>query len=434
MLLLPISSKLHDIFSELAQNRRIVFITGLPGVGKSLLIQQLALIAGQAGRTVHLIQWDTARKAFETPSNLAAYPEVDGVTDPMIRKSVGVWARRAIVQWEAAYPDPAHLLIGELPLIGNRLIELVEPHEDAAEPFLSRADVEYVVPVPSWEVREAIERSRAHTIANPQHENERQDASPSVLRALWQEVNVLARAMRLTNARPDSPYNPYIYGGVYEALLQHRHHRLLLVDQVLRPKQSVYDLEVAATVLQATSAEITQTIAQIEAIYTRAELQDAVANWHAIITENPKTHDAGPELRLPLPYQLLGVTEQVEFSAEQRSALNAILSLPINADADTTIAALNVGIDCFSAETPTALANVKKFDIFDSYFNVTRTDADSGHTFIHALLFSYRNILENLAAQPHSLTVVELPMLRIALETTLRLFKNEDQALFLAKS
>ena len=425
MLLLPISSTIHQTFTDHARRCRMVFVTGLPGVGKSLLIQQLTMIADQLGRTVHLIQWDTARTAFETPENLANYPEVDGVTAPMIRKAVGIWARRAIVRWHEAYPSDEHLLIGELPLLGNRLIELVERYDDEAEPLLASADAAYIVPVPSWEVREAIEQSRAQTIANPQNEIEKQDASPAVLRALWAELNTLARDIKLTKARPDSPYNPYIYGGVYEALLKHRHHQLLLVDQVLRPNSSVYELGVAASVLQATSAEIAQTIKHLETTVTTAQLEAAVANWHAIITADPIEHDAGPELRLPLPKQLLNVAETTVFSAEQRMALHSLIKLPLNATSAMTIAALDEAIGLFSAELPpqTALANVKKFDVFDSYFNVTRTDTAAGIVFIHALLQSHRNVVQNLQSQPHSLSVVELPMLRIALETALRSFK-----------
>ncbi|PWU23936.1 MAG: hypothetical protein C5B48_07755, partial [Candidatus Rokuibacteriota bacterium] len=45
--------------------RRLVFFAGLPGTGKSLLVQQLAHVAGAAGRRIHLLQWDVARPVFE---------------------------------------------------------------------------------------------------------------------------------------------------------------------------------------------------------------------------------------------------------------------------------------------------------------------------------------------------------------------------------
>ena len=53
----------------------MVFLAGLPGTGKSLLLKQLVLIAQQAGRTVDTLQWDVTRLPFETADILAlGYP------------------------------------------------------------------------------------------------------------------------------------------------------------------------------------------------------------------------------------------------------------------------------------------------------------------------------------------------------------------------
>ena len=65
-------------------------------MGKSLLLQQLTLMALEAGREVHLLQWDTARQVFETPR----YPLLDGATHPMVIKAVGLWLRQALVDWD----------------------------------------------------------------------------------------------------------------------------------------------------------------------------------------------------------------------------------------------------------------------------------------------------------------------------------------------
>ncbi len=302
MLVIPISSELYKTFSAVAQTKRMVFIAGLPGVGKSLLIQQLALIANAAGRTVHTIQWDVSRQAFETPDILAKYPEIDGVTDPMIRRAVGMWAREVVARWDSANSDPAHLLIGEVPLIGNRLIELAQVRDDDAEKILASDSTLFVVPVPSWEVRSHIERARARTSANPQHEKEKQDATPDVLRALWEEMNGLAREIGLTKARRDTPYNPYIYGGLYAALLRHRHKEMILVTDVLRPKKSVYEMDVIASELAATSAESTCILTQLENQFTHAEIAAQVENWHSIVTDSPNEMvDHGNPLLLPTP-------------------------------------------------------------------------------------------------------------------------------------
>ena len=63
-----------------------------------------------------------------------------------------------------------------------------------------------------------------------------------------------------------------------------------------------------------------------------------------------------------------------------------------------------------------------KFDVYDSYFNVTRADEAGGTVFLAGLLQSYRNVINDLQTPSQSLTLVELSMLRIALETIVRQF------------
>jgi hypothetical protein len=98
---------------DLAARQRVIILVGLPGVGKSLLVQQLALMAQAEGRQVHLLQWDVTRAAFERPEILARFPEVDGVTHAAIRQAVGTWARGAVHAWHEAYSSDAHVLIVE---------------------------------------------------------------------------------------------------------------------------------------------------------------------------------------------------------------------------------------------------------------------------------------------------------------------------------
>ncbi|MBK8905123.1 MAG: hypothetical protein IPM53_28335 [Anaerolineaceae bacterium] len=422
MLVIPIASNLYKVVKEMVHTKRLIFVTGIPGVGKSLLIQQMALIASEAGREVHLLRYNLARQPFETEVNISKYPEVDGVTDPAIRKAVGLWARQAVWQWHEQHPAANQLLIGELPLIGNRLIELVEPGDDAAEALLTSDQTLFVVPVPSWEVREVIEATRARTVAEPQNEQERLDAPPNVLRAMWESVNGLARDIGLTKASPQTPYNPYIYGGVFEALLQFRPSQLLLIDQVLRPSHSVYDLDVLAGTLVPSVEAANAAMAEVESRYTHAELVELVQNWHGLITQNPSPPNPGPELRLPLPEALACAPEETQLTAVQRTALQKIINLPLDTAPDKTIAALDEAMAVLGVETAVTTANVHKFDVYDSYFNVSRTSEQSGLTFLHGLLQAYRNVLLDLQKPPHTLTVIELPLLRIALETSLRQF------------
>lgn len=423
MLVIPISSTLHHHLSQLAQTKRMVFMAGLQGTGKSLLIQQLALIAQEAGRTVHLLQWLTARQPFETAEIAARYPEIDGVTHPVIRKATGMWVRGAVARWHAHHPDPHHLLIGELPLIGNRLLELTQPEEDGLEPLLTSEQVQFVLPVPSWEVRAAIEDARARSLAAPQHEREKRDASPAVLQALWQEVNGLARQMGLTKASPTTPYNPYIYGGVFQALLRHRHLQTLLVDQVLHPQKSVYALAHVASELQATPAEVAAMMAQLEQEDV-AGVITAVSHWHHPLTQNPQPPDPGPELPLPLPETLPHAEQQTVLTADQRAALQAVVRLPLQAGVGEVLTAVTHALHTLTptpAQAEATAANVHKFDVYDSYFNVQRRTGDPGLLFLGGLLQAYHNALQNLDGDT-TLTVIEKPMLRIALEAAIGMF------------
>jgi hypothetical protein len=276
-IILPTDSNLYTAFQQLTAQKRLVFLAGLPGTGKSLLIQQLAVLAQQAGRTVHLLQWDVTRAAFETAVLLQTYPEIDGVTHPAIRKAVGLWARTAVHHWHQTH-NPSHLLIGEVPLIGNRLTELTQPLNDAAEPLLSDPACCFVIPAPSQAVRQVIEDSRAQTIAQPRHEKEARDAQPNVLQMLWEEVAEIGQKLGLTEGK-NVAYDPAVYTAVYQHLLQHRHQQTLPINTVLTPNGSAYALRINGSELAATPNEVDQIMQQIEQTYTSNALEHAVENW-----------------------------------------------------------------------------------------------------------------------------------------------------------
>lgn len=262
----------------------MVFLAGLPGAGKSLLLKQLVLLAQENGRTVHLLQWDVTRAAFETAEVLAKYPEIDGVTHAAIRKAVGLWARGAVWRWYEQYSGRAHILLGELPLIGNRLIELVQEHNDAAEAVLAAEGTLFLVPVPSKEVRQVIEGARAQSMAAPQHEKETKDAQPQVLQMIWQEVALLGYVLELAenDAAEMGVYDPAVYAAVYQRLLTHRHCQLLPIDTVLKPQGSAYDVVIKGAELAATAAEVVAIMTEIEQDYTAEELAAAVARWYEV--------------------------------------------------------------------------------------------------------------------------------------------------------
>jgi len=197
----------------------------------------------------------------------------------MIRKAVGLWARQAVADWHQTQSDDA-ILIGELPLIGNRLIELVQKHDDDAESLLTSDDSYFVTPVPSVEVRRVIEEARAKSIANPSHHKEEKDAPPNVIEGLWLELHELG-TKTLSIQLPNNDYNPDLYAQVYTSLLKHRHHAVLNINEIIKTENSVYDFE-ANQSLAATEDTAQRIIKEIETTYSTEDLHRSVENWYKL--------------------------------------------------------------------------------------------------------------------------------------------------------
>jgi hypothetical protein len=276
---LPADSPLFDALQRAGRDRRCIFFAGLPGVGKSLLLQQQALLAHAAGRVVHVLQWDVARGAFETPALLARYPEVDGVTHAAIRRGVGLWVREAVRRWDATHPSPEHLLIGETPLVGNRLVELAQVHSDAVERLLAGKDhTLFFIPVPTKDVRHAIEQSRRQEMANPRHAREAANANLGVLDSLWRELERAAAHLGAPGASPGE-YDPELYVAVYRCLLRHRHSCALPIERVLPVNASPQELDPIASELRADTDDVARITAAL-AGYPDAQLEQDVAGWY----------------------------------------------------------------------------------------------------------------------------------------------------------
>lgn len=277
-LLLSPDSVIGQRFGRAAAECRCVFFSGPPGVGKSLMIQQLALIAQQRGRAVYLVRWDVARRVFETHPAGAHYPEVNGVTHPAIRWACGLWVRGAVLRWHLDHPEITPLLIGEAPLVGNRFVELAQPHDDQAEDLLQAETTEFFVPVPSVRVRRAIQRSREQEMRQPRHGQDRDSATPRVLHDLWQEIQRASQGLGLSTARPGVDYRPQIYATLYERLLHARRHTVLRIDELLPVKVSAHQLGRIAGELTPSHEQTRQLLSQIDE-YEPGKLEHAVHNW-----------------------------------------------------------------------------------------------------------------------------------------------------------
>jgi hypothetical protein len=257
---------------------KAVIFAGLPGVGKTLMLQQTALLSRAAGRPLYLLQWDIARLSFETPDILARYPEVDGSTHAAIRKAAGHWVRSAVAEWAAAHARDDALLLGEAPFVGGRLIELAWPDADAAESFLAAPTTEFIIPAPTLAVRHAIEAQRAREMAQPRHAREAANAPPAVLMRLMQELYRAGAALGVPGAEAADAYDPVVYPAVYAKLLEHRHVRKLSIDECWPVVASPYDLDFGVTELRPSEADAAAALARVESMGT-APLDSTVREW-----------------------------------------------------------------------------------------------------------------------------------------------------------
>lgn len=283
--IIPKDLPLYKQLDQLAQRQRIILFAGLPGMGKSLLLQQTSLMAHGHGRQIHQLQWDVTRMAFETDSVIARYPEVDGVTHAVIRKAVGLWARWGVEEWHLGNPSSDHILIGEVPLVGNRLVELVQKHDDGVEALLASPQTTFAIPVPSVEIRNLIEAARAKSIADPQHEREAKDAPPHVLRDHWLELFQVGKQIGLIEPSIVEPlYDPHVYSSTYSSLLIHRHTTTVPLNQRLdTTNHSVYNVNFVPHELVAERDIAEAFVAQVEHKYSDlAQLQSEIDLWYDV--------------------------------------------------------------------------------------------------------------------------------------------------------
>src|ERR1700730_8361320 len=272
-LILPAGSRAHRMLSGAVRNCKAVVFAGLPGVGKTLLLRQTAVLSHSALRPLYLLQWDIARQGFETPEILARYPEVEGTTHAAIRKAAGLWVRGAVADWAAAHAGDDALFVG------NRLIELAWRESDAAERFLAAPTTQFIIPAPTLAVRRAIEATREREIEQPRHAREAANAPPNVLTLLMQELRAAGAALGVAGARSEGGYDPDVYTAVYLRLLEHRHARALAIDECWPVVGSPYELDMGATELHPSPAEVADAVVRVEALGA-VELERTVRQWY----------------------------------------------------------------------------------------------------------------------------------------------------------
>ncbi len=282
-MILDPGSALYRSLVGLLEEGRLVFFAGLPGTGKSLLVHQLAHLAHARGRTIHLVQWDTARPVFERSEAGGRYPQVDGVTHGTIRVAAGRWVRQAVGRWDQEHPSAEHLLIGETPFVGHRFVELARPADDTVEPVLTARSTRFVIPVPSRDVRRHLEAERDRRAQRPLHEREREDAPPQVLRDLWRQILTVGHELGVPGAAPGpTAYDPQVYQRVYLHILARRHAEVLALDQILPTTSfSAYAFDVPCRDVLPSGDDVRQWIRATEAAFPDPEtLRKEIERWY----------------------------------------------------------------------------------------------------------------------------------------------------------
>ena len=284
-IIIPPTSQVYMMLNRLVDNQRIVFLTGLPGVGKSLLLNQLAHLAHFSGHQVYLLQWDILRDAFMTDRIASLFPDTDGITHSVIRRAAGLWVRQAVAQWHQKHLGEKSILIGEAPLIGNRLLELVLPRNDAAESILLDKSTRFVLPIPSRRIRRLMETARQTSIKNPRNSRELNDAAPEVLKALWRELIRAAMALNIPTPPKgsDEGYDPKIYESVYLQVLKHRRYEITRLNITLSThSRSVYTFNMPVEELIPNASEVSHSIEEVEHTYPNLHgLEQEMEEWYA---------------------------------------------------------------------------------------------------------------------------------------------------------
>ncbi|MEM8908370.1 MAG: hypothetical protein AAGD05_11035, partial [Bacteroidota bacterium] len=207
---LPSNSLIYQQLDALAQSGKGVVFSGLPGFGKSLYVQQFRKLADQYQRPVDLIQWDVARKAFESITLLQQFPMDAGTIHPVIRLAVGQWLLDFLTSWFPQNETTNRLLLIEAPLVGNRFVELVQTQSNSRlDNYLRSKQVQFVLPIPSVQIRHRIEQARAKDVQETA--TTWSGAKPSVMLQLYKMICEIAQQWGMDIDWQQQPeYDPQI--------------------------------------------------------------------------------------------------------------------------------------------------------------------------------------------------------------------------------
>jgi len=278
--IIPESSPLHGQFEDIAGSSGIVIFSGLPGVGKSLYIKEFCRIAQSRGKQIDLIQWDVARKAFETDYINSHYPMGEGTVHNGLKLIAGKWLMDYVLQWIKSRDDGHRILLIEAPLVGNRFSELVHRQSSIElETYLASAKTKVVVPIPTRRIRSLIEEERARQV--DEDAKVWSGAKPSVMRMLWKDTCAIANEFGMDIDLGDQPpYSEGIYEYVYSEILKHRHFEALIIDEVFQVPEHEEDFLHDSSSIQPTAQQADELARELIKTHTQEKIDAIVAKWY----------------------------------------------------------------------------------------------------------------------------------------------------------
>lgn len=277
---IPETSSVYQTLEALVNECRIVIFSGLPGVGKSLYINAFQELAKLKEKKLSVIQWDVARKAFETEYILEHFPMGDGTVHNGLKLMAGKWLMDEVQLWVETHSEDEEILLIEAPLVGHRFIELVKEQTDQIlEHFLGHDGVQVVMPIPSKSVRVKIEEERNRQVK--EDAKVWSGAKPSVMLMLWKMTCGIANEFgKDINMEGQPDYDPEIYEYVFSEILKHRNFVPLFIDEVFNvPEMSEAELH-NDTSLKADEEAANYYADMVRDIYSTEQIDEIVGQWY----------------------------------------------------------------------------------------------------------------------------------------------------------
>ncbi|MBT8231998.1 MAG: hypothetical protein HKO66_14320 [Saprospiraceae bacterium] len=278
--IIPQTSPVFQELSEIAKSSKIVVFSGLPGVGKSLYIQEFTKIVHQQDKALDIIQWDVARKSFETQHIQKRFPMGDGTVHNGLKLIAGKWLMDVVKAWVINNIDNDKILLIEAPLVGHRFVELIHKSDDKElETFLSSELTQIIMPIPTKKVRTKIEEERARQVK--EDAKVWSGAKPSVMLMLWKMTCGIANEFGMDIDMSGQPsYSPGIYEYVFSEILKHRHFVPLIIDEVFEvPEQDEDALHISDS-LKANDEQANYYADLIDSEYGDEEINSIVEKWY----------------------------------------------------------------------------------------------------------------------------------------------------------